>query len=162
MSSEMLETLKGIYENTLNKTHEDQEVAETLERLRESRREELLKKAREDKETVDIVNFLVANKDKDLDLCTLTELLAKVLPLRCTIAVAPRLSNKPETSENFQNALKQFSKMEIRLLFEVLEKIMALSIGTSLETPNLESTLQALSIHQCSTCGQNDMVCCIL
>lgn len=154
----MLERLKRTYENSLS----DKEVSERLDKLRESRREELLQKAREDKETVDIVNFLVANKDKDLDMSILTELLAKVLPLRCAVAVAPRLSNKPDTSENFQNVLKQFSKMEIRLLFEVLEKMAVLMVGTSLETPNLESTLQALSFHQCSTCGQNDMVCCIL
>lgn len=162
MSSDILERLKGIYENNLNKPHEDKEIAERLERIRENRREELLNKAREDKETVDIANFLVENKDKNVDPSILTELLAKVLPLRCAVAVAPRLSNKPETGEQFQEALKQFSKMEMRLLFEVLEKIMTLSMGTSLETPNLKSTLQALSIHQCSTCGQNDMVCCIL
>ena len=162
MSSEMLERLKRTYENSLTQTHDDKEVSERLDKLRESRREELLKKAREDKETVDIVNFLVANKDKDLDMSILRELLAKVLPLRCAVAVAPRLSNKPDTSENFQNVLEQFSKMEIRLLFEVLEKMAVLMVGTSLETPNLESTLQALSFHQCSTCGQNDMVCCIL
>ena len=162
MSSEMLERLKRTYENSHTQTHDDKEVSERLDKLRESRREELLKKAREDKETVDIVNFLVANKDKDLDMSILRELLAKVLPLRCAVAVAPRLSNKPETSEHFKNALEQFSKMEIRLLFEVLEKMAVLMVGTCLETPNLESTLQALSFHQCSTCGQNDMVCCIL
>ena len=108
---------------------------------------------------------MVANKDKNIDSSILTELLVKVLPLRCAVAVAPRLSNKlssSEESEQFQEALKNFSKMEMRLLFEVLEKMALLMIGTSLETPNLESMLQALSFHQCSTCGQNDMVCCIL
>ena len=44
MSSDILERLKGIYENNLNKTHEDKEIAERLERIRESRREELLNK----------------------------------------------------------------------------------------------------------------------
>ena len=145
----------------------------SLERLRESRRETLLKKAREDKETVEVVNFMLENRNA-IELQKLTELLASILPLRCATSVAPRfsLSNQPTSpekskeDEQFQESLKQFSKMEMRLLLEVLERMTVLMIDNPLSTPSeiqsLESLLKGLSIHQCSACGETDMMCSIL
>jgi hypothetical protein len=130
------------------------------------RREILLEKARSDKEVVEIVNFMIANR-KNIDTVLLSKYLATVLPSRCADLIAPRfkMGSLPSEEENqqFQETLKQFSKMEMRLLFEVVEKMIVLMSESNLSTPvEIQAMLKMFSIHQCSTCGENDIVCCIL
>ena len=121
----------------------------------------LRNRALADKDIVAIVDFGFPTNE----VASLVELYSKVLPLRCARAIAPRMSSSPSDDSEFQEQLKQFSKMEMRLLNEVMEKIVILSLDkpstTDSDRLKLESMLKLFSAHQCSTCGEND-VCCIL
>lgn len=127
------------------------------------RRELIRNRALEDKDIVAIVDFGISNS-----VGSLVELYARVLPLRCAKAIASRMtSSSPSTDqdEQFQEQLKTFSKMEMRLLNEVMEKLTVLTLDkpstTEVEKQRLESMLVMFSAHQCPTCAEND-ACCIL
>ena len=72
------------------------------------RRELVRNRAIADKDIVAIVDFGISNS-----VGSLIELYAKVLPLRCAQAIAPRMtssSRSADEDEQFQEQLKTFSK----------------------------------------------------
>ncbi len=125
------------------------------------RRELIRNRAIADKDIVAIVDLGITD---DVEL--LVKVYVKVLPLRCAQAIASRMvPSSHSTDEQFQEQLKTFSKMEMRLLNEVMEKLTVLNLDkpstTEAEKQKLESMLVMFSAHQCQTCGEND-ACCIL